>query len=910
LRYRSAFIFFQVAKQYSIAMSVDAMLRAFAQLRVDLARSLKGILVQAFGILSSALHGIGNVRVAGSGAVMDVDGTLSKFWLLSADALSGRLGSRPGGLDQAEAERRLGALGRNVLASGHRPGLGKRIWRRIAEPLVAILAVAAILSIFFGDAASAAIILVVLILSITLDLAQEHKAERAVDRLRQSVAIMVDVLRSGQLAQVACEAIVPGDVVRLKAGDLVPADGLILSDTNANANESVLTGEAYPAAKRAGSCCADTAADAHNALFAGTCLVSGEATMLVARTGASTMLGAIASSLMHERPPTAFEQSIHRLGYLVLRFTVFLSLFVLLVHLLNHRPILESFLFAIALAVGLTPELLPMVTTVSLARGALRLADRNVVVKRLSAMHDLGALDVLCTDKTGTLTEARIELAGYPDATGSNSGRVLELAGLNSAFVSGVRSPLDDAIIAKAGPAAAGWAKLAELPFDYDRRRVSVVTSSRHGRILITKGAPEVVLALSTKVEHADGSVSQLTQEQRGQLAARIDALAELGQRALGIAWRPLPQGGCAVNLEDEQQLVFAGYCVFVDPPKTTASSALLRLASVGVRVKIISGDHPLVVRHLIRSLGIQAEGLLTGADLEAMTAQALASAAERTDVFCRVSPEQKARIVRALRAGGSTVGFLGDGVNDAPAIRGADVGISVQGATEIARDAADIILLQNDLGVLADGIEEGRRTFANVSKYVRMVLSSNLGNMLSMAAASLWLPFLPLTAVQILINNLLYDASEIGIPFDRVEPTELARPHGWDMGEVLRFMLILGPLSSAFDLLTFLALRQGFGVDVEQFRTAWFLESMATQILVIFVIRTRTPAWRALPDPVLTTTSLAALLAATILALTPLGTTLGFASLPMAVTAAVFAIVAAYLAAAEAMKRFALPPG
>jgi P-type Mg2+ transporter len=631
--------------------------------------------------------------------------------------------------------------------------------------------------------------------------------------------------------------------------------------------------------------------------------------MLVARTGAFTMLGAIASSLMHERPPTAFEQSMHRLGYLVLRFTVFLSLFVLLVHLLNHRPILESFLFAIALAVGLTPELLPMVTTVSLARGALRLAERNVVVKRLSAMHDLGALNVLCTDKTGTLTEARIELAAYPDLSDSNSGRVLELAGLNSAFVSGVRSPLDDAIMARAAAASACWSKIAELPFDYDRRRVSVAASGSNGPILITKGAPEVVLALSTKVERPDGRASELTQEERRQLAAKIDAFAELGQRALGIAWRPLPRDCRAVHLEDEQELVFVGYCVFVDPAKTTASPALARLAEAGVRVKIISGDHPLVVRHLIRSLGIHAEGLLTGADLDAMTTQALASAVAGTDVFCRVSPEQKERIVRALRAQGATVGFLGDGVNDAPAIRRADVGISVQGATEIARDAADIILLQNDLSVLADGIAEGRRTFANVSKYVRMVLSSNVGNMLSMAAASLWLPFLPLTAVQILINNLLYDASEIGIPFDRVEPAELARPHSWDMAEVLRFMLVLGPLSSVFDLLTFLALRQGFGVDVEQFRTAWFLESMATQILVIFVIRTRMPAWQALPHPFLTTTSLAALCAAMVLALTPLGTPLGFTSLPMTVTVAVLVIVAAYLAAAEVMKRFALPP-
>jgi P-type Mg2+ transporter len=883
------------------------MSRGLQQFRTDLGSSRHGILAHAVAIMSSALRNFRKVRRTKSSTVAMVDESFSKFWLCSTDALCARLASRPDGLDKAEAERRLADIGINVLARGHRPGLGKRIWRRIAEPLVAILAVAAMLSIFFGDAVSASIILLVLILSTTLDLAQEHKAERAVDRLRQSVAIMVEVLRSGQVVQVASEAIVPGDVVRLKAGDLVPADGLILSEAHAHANETVLTGEAYPAAKRAGACFADTAADADNALFAGTCLVSGEATMLVVRTGASTMLGGIASRLMDERPPTAFEQSIHRLGFLVLRFTVFLSLFVLLVHLLNHRPILESFLFAIALAVGLTPELLPMVTTVSLARGAIRLAARQVVVKRLSAMHDLGSLAILCTDKTGTLTEARIELAAYPDLTGSNSGRVLELAAVNSAFVSGVRSPLDDAIITKAALGSAGWEKLAELPFDYERRRVSVVAGSSNGRIMITKGAPEVVLALSTKIEQADGSVTELAAAQRTHLAAKIDEFADLGQRALGIAWRPLRHDTQA-HLEDEQDLVFAGYCVFVDPPKVTAAPALARLAAAGVRVKIISGDHPLVVRHLIRSLGISVDGELTGADLEAMTTQALVSAVDRNDVFCRVSPEQKERIVRALKARGSTVGFLGDGVNDAPAIRRADVGISVEGATEIARDAADIILLRNDLGVLADGIEEGRRTFVNVSKYVRMVLSSNVGNMLSMAAASLWLPFLPLTAVQILVNNLLYDASEIGIPFDRVEAAELARPHTWDMGELLRFMLILGPLSSVFDLLTFLALRHWFVAGVEQFRTAWFLESMATQILVIFVIRTRMPAWQALPHPFLTTTSLAALLAAMVLALTPLGSPLGFTSLPIGVTWAVLVIVVAYLAAAELMKRFALP--
>jgi len=832
------------------------------------------------------------------------------FWQEQPDRLFEALSTSQSGLTQGEAERRLKQYGANVSIPVPRPHPVRRIVRRLTEPLVAILLVAATLSGLVGDPVGASIIIVVVGFSIALDLFQEHKAEVAADALRRSVAIKVDTIRDGQPMQILAEDVVPGDVIVLKAGDLIPADGIVLASTNAHANETALTGESYPAEKQPGPSTATTAAEAANALFAGTSLISGEARMLVVRTGSATEFGGIAGSLVERRPPTEFERGLNRLGYLILRLTVFLSLFVLLVHLVNHRPVIESFLFAIALAVGLTPELLPMVTTVALARGAIRMAERKVIVKRLSAIHDLGAVDIFCTDKTGTLTEARIVLTASPDVSGTASSRVLELAAVNAWFETGIRSPLDDAILAAAGPNSGnGWTKVAEVPFDFERRRISVL--ARHGSesILLIKGAPEELLAISTHYELPGGEVRDLDDDARANIKGLHDQYAGEGQRLLGVAWRPMPADRSELAPEDEQDLIFTGYCAFLDPPKASAAEALSRLAAAGVRTKVISGDNQLVVRHLVETLGLPLKGVLTGREMEDLGDAALAAAVEQNDLFCRISPDQKKRIVGALKARGHTVGFMGDGINDAPAIRRADVGISVEGATEVAREAADMILLQADLGVLADGIEEGRRTFSNILKYVRMGTSSNLGNMLSMAAASIWLPFLPLTPVQILINNLLYDSSEIGIPFDRVERTELLSPATWDMSLILRFMVILGPLSSVFDIITFLMLQNVFGVSVEEFRTAWFIESMATQILVIFVIRTSQPAWRSWPHPLLTVTSLVALALAFVLALSPLGRAIGFSAPSGTVLLAVLLVVVAYLVAAELLKGFAMRP-
>lgn len=835
----------------------------------------------------------------------------ARFWARPVPGLLRELGSSEAGLNTAQAAA-LAAHGRNLAAETPHHALAAKVLRRLVEPLVAILLVAGLISGLTGDWPGFGIILAIVAASVAMDVAQEHRAEQAAAALRDSVALRATVRRDGRATVLPVEEIVPGDVVELAAGNLVPADGVVLESRGAQANEALLTGEPYPVAKRPGPSDGATPADAFDALFAGTALVAGAATMLVVATGRATRLGGVAEALAARRPATAFERGLRGLGLLILRLTAFLVLFVLLAHLAFHRPALESFLFAVALAVGLTPELLPMVTTVTLSRGAMRMAAKRVVVKRLAAIHDLGAMDVLCTDKTGTLTEARIELAEATGPDGAPAPQVLVLAALNAGLASGTRNAMDAAILAAAPDTALqGWRALAEAPFGFERRRSSVLCAGEGRRLLVVKGAPEAVLDACIAAEWPDGALRPLDDATRAALLAQAGARGAEGLRLLGIAWREVPEREDSDGPQAERDLILAGFCAFLDPPKQSAGAAVARLAAAGVRVKIVSGDAAPVVQHLVRTLGLPARGLLTGEEIARLDAQALAAQVEEVDLFARVSPDQKRRIILALKARGHTVGYIGDGINDAPAIHAADAGLSVEGATEVARGAADLILLAPDLGVLADGVEEGRRTYANVMKYVRMGTSSNFGNMLSMAVASLAIPFLPLLPAQILLNNLLYDLSETGIPFDDVDRADLAAPHGWDMDAVLRFTLVMGPLSSIFDLATFGLLLWGFGAAPEEFRTAWFVESMATQILVIFLIRSTGPAWRAtLPHRVLVTTSLGALAVALLLALGPVGPALGFAPLPGALLAAIAGLVLAYLLAAEGLKRVAVRPG
>ncbi len=831
----------------------------------------------------------------------------SPFWSGPLGACCASLATEGLGLSETQARERLTRHGPNRLASPPASRFLRQIAQRLGNPLVVLLLFAAGVSAATGDRASFLLVTLVVATSVALDAFQEHRAGRAAERLQASVAVRARVVRDGVVCEVPRDAVVPGDVVELSAGSLVPADGRVLEADDCFVNQASITGEAFPVEKHALDL-PDTVRDpsaAMNALFMGTSLVSGSARMLVCRTGPSTLLGGIGESLRHAPPATAFERGLREFGLLVLRVALGMVLFVLLVNALHHRPWLESFLFAVALAVGLTPELLPMIVTVTLSRGAMRMAAARVIVKRLGAVHDLGAMDVLCTDKTGTLTEAHVRVAHSLDAQGQPSARVLRWAWLNSRLETGLRSPLDEAILAQPDQHLAGWRKLDEVPFDFERRRLSVLAEDGTQRVLIVKGAFEDVLRLSAEVELDDrGTVGPLTDDLRERCRERVASLGREGLRVLGVAWkRTAPDHPHAV-VDDESALVLAGMVAFEDPPKPSAAAALTELGRLGVAVKIVTGDDERVTRHLCEALGMPVRALLLGHELEGLADPAFAVRCEEANVFCRVSPALKSRILRSLQRRGHVVGYLGDGINDAPALHAADVGLSVDGAVDVAREAADLILLEHDLGVVLRGVREGRRTFGNILKYLLMGTSSNFGNMLSMALGTLLLPFLPLLPVQVLVNNLLYDLSEVPIPLDHVEDEVMRRPHRFDVRHLRDFMLVVGPVSTVFDLATFMILLHGFRAGPELFHTGWFVESMATQVLVVLIIRTPGVPWRARPHPWVLGTALAVVGVALALPWTGFGRELGFVPLPAAYLALVALMVVVYLAAVEVVKR------
>ncbi len=821
----------------------------------------------------------------------------------AASAADGK--TRFQGLTSAEAEARLRIHGRNVLAASPRLAFLTKLLKRFANPLVVILLAAAVLSAVTGDVASFFIISAMVLIGIALDTVQEHRAERAAERLKHSVAVRETVLRDGLAVSLLAQEIVVGDIVLLSAGDLVPADGRVVEAADFFLNEAQLTGEPYPVEKRPVDAVSGEVAAAVNSAFMGSSVVSGSARLLVCATGASTQLGGIAGFLGRPAPPAALERGTYEFGLLIVRVTVLLALFALMVNLAFSRPLLESFLFAVALAVGLTPELLPMVVSVTLARGAVRLAAKRVIVKRLAAVHDLGAMDVLCTDKTGTLTEAHIELIRHLSLSGRDSERVFHLGWLNSRFESGLKSPLDDAILEHGKFSEEGWSKLDEVPFDFERRRLSVLLQGQSERLLIVKGAPEDVLLLCREFEGDDGDRRPFDADAAQRAQALFEDLGAQGFRVLAVAWRGVGADHLHAELNDESALVFAGFAAFLDPPKPSAGGAIAALARSGVTVKIVTGDNELVTRHVCAQLGIDAGEVLLGGELALLDDDALSARVENTTLFCRVTPAQKNRVLLALKRRGHTVGFLGDGINDAPSLHTADVGISVSSAVDVAKDAADLILLDADLAVLADGVREGRRTFGNIMKYVMMGTSSNFGNMFSMAGAALFLPFLPMTPVQILLNNLLYDISEVAIPLDEVDEEDLATPHRWDMAFVRRFMLVLGPVSSMFDFLTFAVLIKVFHAPESLFQTGWFLESLATQVLVIFVIRTRRNPLRSRPHRLLVASSLAVVGVALVLPFSPFAGWLGMVAPPPLFLSALAVMTGAYLVLAEAVKRW-----
>lgn len=815
------------------------------------------------------------------------------------------------GLTEAEAALRLQNIGPNLLEASPKRHALMAFLGKFRNPLVLILLVAAAISGGTGDFSSFVIIVVMVLVGVVLDFVQEYRAGAAADALKSAVALQVLVIRKGKERSIAAAAVVPGDLVKLSAGDLIPADGEIVEAKDFFVNQALLTGESFPVEKHAGDLPDDAVTDGElsaSAAFMGSSVISGSAILEINQTGKQTRLGHISHSLIAAAPPTAFEVGTRRFGYLIARVTIALAAFVLLVNLALHRPPLESFLFALALAVGLTPELLPMVVSVTLSRGAMRMAKQRVIVKRLSAIHDLGSMDVLCTDKTGTLTEARIELIQHVGIDGQESEEVLLLGSLNSFFETGLKSPLDEAILAHALDDKcidlSSWSKIDEVPFDFERRRVSVLVEHQGKRILVIKGAPEDILARSIQVGTPSSAPLEPYNDAAKALAKDLfDAKSRDGFRLLAVGWKTVAADFSDIEVGDETGLVFAGFCAFVDPPKTSAMPALQAMSAAGIEVKILSGDNELVTRHLCESLGFPIAGLLTGAEITLLSDEALRGQLARTNLFCRVTPAQKHRILLALKQQGHTVGFLGDGINDAPSLHAADVGISVDSAADVAKQSAAMILLDKDLSVLANGVIEGRRTFANILKYVMMGTSSNFGNMLSMAGASLLVPFLPMLPIQILLNNLMYDFSEVPIPLDEVDRDQVLIPRHWDMGFIQRFMVIFGPISSAFDFLTFGLLLFVFRANEALFQTGWFVESLATQTLVIFVIRTRGRPWASRVHPVLAATTIGIVLLGIAIPVTPLARWFGFVPLPWHFLAALAAMAVAYLAVVELVK-------
>jgi Mg2+-importing ATPase len=792
------------------------------------------------------------------------------------------------GLTTEQAADRLAEVGPNETSSGSRSPLAQLL-PLLGNPLALVLLVASGLSALLGQRIDAALIASMVVLSVAINLFQTWRSQEAAEKLRRQVAMTATVLRDGQWVEKPRSEIVPDDVVRLSAGDLVPADARLLEARDLHVQEAAMTGESLPSEKCAGL----PDGDPGGTVWFGTSVVSGSATARVVATGRSTQFGDIVARLEARAPETEFERGLRQFGNLITRTVFVLVLVILAASLAMHRPAFESLLFAVALAVGLTPEFLPMITTVTLAQGAARMARENVIVKRLSAIQNLGSMDILCSDKTGTLTRGEMTVEGAFSPDGAPDDGVLELARVNARLETGIRSPLDTAILAGAPPAAADeWVKVDELPFDFERRRLSVVARGRAGHLLVTKGAPDSVCSVCVGDDR--------------QRAAWRDWIAQTGRRGLrvlAVASKPVSEQR-AWSTADETGLTLRGFLTFSDPILPEAKAAVASLRRDGVVLKIISGDDASVAAHVCEQLGFDVEDIVLGADIERMTDSALAQVAVQANVFARTSPAQKTRILLALKHQGHVVGFIGDGINDAPSLHAADVGISVPGAVDVAREAADILLTKRGLDVLHGGIAAGRRAFANVMKYLLMGTSSNFGNMVSMAVSSLILPFLPMLPTQILLNNMLYDISQITIPTDRVDKSWTGKPHRSDIGLVRRFMVLVGPISSVFDFLTFFVLLRVFHAGEAAFQTGWFVESLCTQTLVLFVIRTYERPWKSRPSLALAATVIAVAAVGLLIPATPLAPMLGFVHLPALYFAFVAAATVAYLALVETVKR------
>lgn len=840
--------------------------------------------------------------------------TLAELATLGSEEALHRLDSDARGLTAEEARRRLALHGENRVATEARRSLAWQLLRQFLSPLPLLLLGIAVVADLTGEARGAVVIGVMVVLSVVLSFVQEARASRAAERLRAMVHVTATVLRrEGEVTrreEIPLAQVVPGDVVQLSAGDLVPADLRLIAARDLFLNEAALTGESLPVEKHAQAVAAGSAPA--NLCYLGSHVLSGAGTGLVVDTGAASRFGAVAHSIVGERPPTAFALGVRHFVWLIMRFMAVMVPLVFVINGLARGDWFEAFLFALAVAVGLAPEMLPMIVTVNLAKGALALSRKQVIVRRLDAIQNLGAIDVLCTDKTGTLTQDRVLLQHHVDLADEESERVLELATLNSLHQTGLRNLLDVAVIDHATACAVlerarAYAKVDEIPFDFARRRMSVIVR-RGGEtpLLVCKGAVQELLAACESVETPGGAVP-LTSERLAQLRALAQRYAEDGFRVIAVASRPAPPRAEPYGVADERGLSLAGFVAFLDPPKDSAGAAITALRRLGVAVKVLTGDSEVVARKVCHEVGLDAGAMLVGSELEALDDAALGEAAERAVLFARLAPEHKARVIRVLRARGRVVGFLGDGINDGPALRAADVGISVDSAVDIAKESADIILLEKSLTVLARGVREGRRVFANILKYLRITASSNFGNMLSVLGASAFLPFLPMLPVQVLLNNFAYDVGQTAVATDRVDPAFLEHPRRWDVGAIGRAMVVLGPVSSLFDYLTFGALWWLFdaGRHPALFQTGWFVESLLSQTLVVHVLRTAgLPFVESRPSNALLLATGAICATAIALPYSPLAGPLGLVALPAAYWPVVAVIVGTYLLSAQLAKR------
>lgn len=826
------------------------------------------------------------------------------FWSVPAETAMGDLGSSEKGLTGPEIQRRLDKYGHNVLGKRRGSAAGVLLLRQFSNPIVLMLIAAALLSLLLHDPTDAAIILAIVFISGLLGFWQERGAANTVEKLLETVELKTTLVRDGAEAQVPVDEVVPGDVVLLSAGSGIPADCLLLSARDLFVDEAALTGETYPVEKQPGLFSPDTPmALRTNALFLGTHVVSGSGEALVVRTGRATQFGAI-SERLRARPDTEFEHGVRRFGYFLLEVTLVLLIVIFAVNAYLEKHILNSFLFALALAVGLTPQLLPAIISVNLAKGATEMARKKVIVKRLSSIENFGSMSVLCSDKTGTLTEGKVKVQKAVDPAGRESDQVLFYAYLNATFQTGFSNPIDTAIRESRQVDTGAWRRIDEVPYDFVRKRLSVLCTDGQDTRLITKGAVDNVMQICTAAVNGDGATVPMAEAAQAILKLHEQISSE-GFRTLGIAIRDMPLDAAHIARGDEKDLTFAGLLVLHDPPKPGIGETIRTLRHMGVLLKVITGDNHIVAAQLARSIGFAEPKLMTGGELLHLNDSALSIRANETDVFAEIEPNQKERIILSLRKAGHVVGYIGDGINDAPALHAADVSVSVQSAVDVAKEAADIVLLERDLAVLLDGVREGRRTFANTLKYVFMATSANFGNMFSMALASLILPFLPLLPKQILLTNLLTDFPELTIATDNVDREWVDRPQRWNVAFIRGFMLVFGTVSSLFDFLTFAILLLVLRAGVNEFRTGWFVESVVSSAFVVLVVRTRRNPLSSRPSGPLLTATLLVAAAAIVLPFTPLGGLFGFVAIPPVFVVLMAGVVILYMATAAIAVRW-----